>query len=41
MYLLTNRYDEAEKEVKAAERAGYNINPQLKEDIKKKKAEKR
>jgi len=40
VYLLTNRYDEAEKEAKAAEKAGYNVNPQLKEDIRKKKSEK-
>jgi hypothetical protein len=40
VYLLTNRYDEAEKEAKAAEKAGYNVNPQLKEDIRRKKSEK-
>jgi tetratricopeptide (TPR) repeat protein len=40
VYLLTNRYAEAEKEAKAAEKAGYNVNPQLKEDIRKKKSEK-
>lgn len=40
VYLLTNRYDEAEHAVKAAEKAGYNVNSQLKDDIKKKKTEK-
>jgi tetratricopeptide (TPR) repeat protein len=39
VYLLTNRYDEAEKEAKAAEKAGYNVNPRL-EDIRRKKSEK-
>ena len=34
VYLETGRYDEAEKSVKAAERAGFRVNPQLKQDIK-------
>lgn len=41
VYLLTNRHGDAEKEVKAAEKAGYSVNPQLKDDIKKKKAQAR
>ncbi len=40
VYLLTGRAGEAEKEVKAAEKAGFKVHSQLKEDIKaaKKKA---
>jgi len=38
VYLLTSRYAEAETAVKAAEKAGYNVSPNLKDDIKKKKA---
>jgi len=38
VYLLTSRYDEADNAVKAAEKAGYNVSPNLKDDIKKKKA---
>jgi Tfp pilus assembly protein PilF len=34
VYLETGRYDEAEKAVKAAEKAGFRVNPQLKQDIK-------
>jgi tetratricopeptide (TPR) repeat protein len=37
VYLLTKRYDEAESAVKAAEKAGFKVNPALKEDIKSKK----
>jgi len=33
--MLTERYAEAEAEVKAAEKAGFRVNPQLKEDHKK------
>jgi Flp pilus assembly protein TadD len=33
VYLQTGRYDEAEKAVKAAEKAGFRVNPMLKEDI--------
>jgi len=35
VYLLTQRFDEAEAEIKAAEKAGFKVNPQLKEDLKK------
>jgi tetratricopeptide (TPR) repeat protein len=33
VYLLTGRATEAEAEVKAAEKAGFRVNPKLKEDI--------
>jgi Flp pilus assembly protein TadD len=33
--MLTGRFAEAEAEVKAAEKAGFRVNPQLKEDLKK------
>jgi tetratricopeptide (TPR) repeat protein len=33
VYLETGRFDEAEKAVKAAEKAGYKVNPMLKDDI--------
>jgi len=35
VYMLTKRFDEAEAEVKAAEKTGFRVNPQLKEDLKK------
>jgi len=38
VYLLMSRYDDAEMALKSAEKAGYNVNPGLKDDIKKKKA---
>jgi tetratricopeptide (TPR) repeat protein len=38
VYLYMGRYDEAESEVKAAERTGFKVNPGLKDDIKKKRA---
>lgn len=34
VYLETGRLEEAEESVKAAERAGFKVHPQLKEDIK-------
>jgi tetratricopeptide (TPR) repeat protein len=37
LYLQTGRYAEAEKSVKAAEKAGFRVNPMLKEDIAGKK----
>jgi len=37
LYLLTERYELAEAEVKAAEKAGFKVNPNLKADIKKKR----
>jgi tetratricopeptide (TPR) repeat protein len=36
VYLQTGRYQEADDEVKAAERAGYKIHPELKREIKAK-----
>jgi tetratricopeptide (TPR) repeat protein len=35
IYMTTGRYKEAEAEVKAAEKAGFRVNPQFKEDLKK------
>lgn len=37
VYMLTNRLELAEQEIKAAEKAGYRVNPQLKQDVKNKK----
>jgi tetratricopeptide (TPR) repeat protein len=39
VYLLTGRLDEAEKAVQKAERAGFRVNPQLKNDIEARKAQ--
>jgi Tfp pilus assembly protein PilF len=36
VYLQTGRYKEADDAVRAAERAGYKVHPQLKQDIKAK-----
>lgn len=35
VYMQTGRLTEAEAEIKAAEKAGFRVNPQLKEDVKK------
>jgi tetratricopeptide (TPR) repeat protein len=35
VYMLTQRYAEANAEVGAAEKSGFRVNPQLKEDLKK------
>ena len=35
VYMTTGRYPQADAEVKAAEKNGFRVNPQLKEDIKK------
>jgi tetratricopeptide (TPR) repeat protein len=35
VYMLTQRYAEANAEVKAAEKSGFRVNPQLKDDLKK------
>jgi tetratricopeptide (TPR) repeat protein len=35
--MLTGRLDEAEQELKLAEKAGFNVNPALKKDLKKRK----
>lgn len=37
VYLTTGRYDEAEKAVQSAEKAGYKVNSALKNEIKKKR----
>jgi tetratricopeptide (TPR) repeat protein len=37
VYLETGRYDEADKAVKAAEKAGFKVHPGLKDDIRKRK----
>jgi tetratricopeptide (TPR) repeat protein len=37
IYLQTGRYAEAEAAIKAAEKAGFRVNPQLKEDVRKAK----
>jgi tetratricopeptide (TPR) repeat protein len=38
VYMETGRYDEAEKAVKAAEKAGLKVSPALKEEIRKRKS---
>jgi tetratricopeptide (TPR) repeat protein len=38
VYMMTNRFELAENAIKAAEKAGYRVNPQLKQDVKTKKA---
>jgi len=38
IYMLTKRYDQAEQEVALAEKAGFKVNPQLKEDLKKRRS---
>ena len=35
VYMQAGRFAEAEVEIKAAEKAGFRVNPQLKEDVKK------
>jgi tetratricopeptide (TPR) repeat protein len=37
LYLTTGRYDEADSEVRAAEKSGFQVNENLKGDIRKKK----
>jgi tetratricopeptide (TPR) repeat protein len=38
VYLYAGRYDEADAEVKAAEKTGFRVNPGLKDDIRKRRA---
>jgi tetratricopeptide (TPR) repeat protein len=38
VYMLTGRYDAAEREIQAAEESGFRVNPQFKEDLKKAKS---
>jgi Flp pilus assembly protein TadD len=35
--MLTGRLDEAGQEIKAAEKAGFRVNPQFKEDLKQRR----
>jgi tetratricopeptide (TPR) repeat protein len=35
VYMLTGRYPQADAEIKAAEKSGFRVNPQLKQDLKK------
>jgi Tfp pilus assembly protein PilF len=35
VFMVSGRYREADREVKAAESAGFKVNPQFKEDLKK------
>jgi tetratricopeptide (TPR) repeat protein len=39
IYMQTGRHAQAETEIKAAEKAGFRVNPQLKQDVKKALAE--
>lgn len=41
VYMLTDRLEDAEREVKLAEKAGTPVNPRLKDEIKKRKAQAR
>src|SRR5207248_7586032 len=34
VYMLTGRYDESERAIKAAEASGFHVNPQFKDDLK-------
>ena len=38
VYLLTGRYPQADAEINAAEKSGFRVNPQLKEDLRKTRA---
>jgi Flp pilus assembly protein TadD len=38
IYMQSGQFDEAEQELKLAEKSGFRVNPQFKEDLKKKKA---
>ena len=38
LYLTTGRLDQADREVALAERAGFQVNPRLKDDLKKQRA---
>lgn len=37
VYMTTGRFDDAEKSIKSAEKAGFKVNPELKEEIKNRK----
>jgi len=36
--MLTGRFEEAEREIKAAEKAGFPVSPRFKDDLKQRKA---
>ena len=36
LYMLTGRFDDSTREVKAAEKSGYRVNPQFKKDLEEK-----
>ena len=38
IYMQTGRFDEAEQEIRAAEKSGFRVNPQFKEDLKQRKS---
>jgi Flp pilus assembly protein TadD len=38
VYMQSGRFDEAEQELKLAEKSGFRVNPQFKEDLKKRRA---
>ncbi len=38
IYMINGRLDEAEKEVRLAEQAGFKVNPMLKEDLRKRRS---
>jgi len=40
VYMMTGRFDEAEGSIKAAERAGFRVNPQFKQDLKSRRVPK-
>jgi tetratricopeptide (TPR) repeat protein len=40
VYMMMNRLDEADEQVKLAEKNGFKVNPQLKEDLKRKRGTK-
>jgi tetratricopeptide (TPR) repeat protein len=37
IYMITGRFDEAEREIDLAEKSGFKVNPQLKADIRKRR----
>jgi tetratricopeptide (TPR) repeat protein len=38
VYLLTGRVEEADRAIKTAEKAGFHVNPQLKDDVRKRRS---
>jgi hypothetical protein len=39
LYLMANQLEDADKELKLAEKAGYPVNPKMKDDLKKARKE--